>query len=169
MTTIAFDGGSSVCELGSSEDVVAFFTCLNRFVVTEESPSSYQLLTDRLYRRFLRSEDLNAATEDMVRVKEEFQRVLTADVDWGEMGVSPRSTRLDLEMPTLAGVFKRFFACFEHCVQSARTNQEAFSTYPGYRFEPVRIVVADQPWFLVEKQRSLEEYELLQGDPFWLR
>ncbi len=169
MTTIAFDGGSSLCELGPREDVVSFFKCLNRFVAQDTSPSDYDLLTDRLYRRFLRQDELGPATELMAVVRAALDRVPTAQVDWIQIGVDPTKTELAIEKPTLAGVFGKYFDRFAHCVDSARLNHQAFCTYPGYRFEPVRVVVADQPWLLAERQRNLEEYESLQGAPFWLR
>jgi hypothetical protein len=114
-------------------------------------------------------EELELASDLIKQVNAEFDRVPTASIDWQHAGVDPATSRLALTKPTLAGAFGRYFELFDHCVQSARLNFEEFRTYPGYRFEPVRIVVADQPWFLVEKKRALEDYEALQGLPFWMQ
>jgi hypothetical protein len=169
MTTIAFDGGSSLSELGPREDVAFFFHCLNRLAERCQPENKFELLTDRLYRRFLSLDELEPASDLMKQVKAEFERVPTASINWEHAGVDPATTRLALGKPTLAGVFAKYFELFDHCVDSARLNFEEFRTYPGYRFEPVRIVVADQPWFLFEKKRALADYESLQGLPFWLQ
>lgn len=169
MTSIALGGGSSLSELGPREDVEFFFHCLNRLAARTQPADKFELLTDRLYRRFLRLEELQPAAELMQQVRVEFDRISTSSVDWRDAPVDPSTSRLALAKPTLAGVFSKYFELFDHCVKSAQLNFEEFRGYPGYRFEPVRIVIADQPWLLVDKKRALEDYEALQGLPFWMQ
>ena len=167
MPTIAFCGGSSLCELGPREDVVAFFHCLREFAALGDPGSDYSLL-DRLYRRCLRLEDLGPASELMLRVKAKFAQIPTKEIVWPRLAVGVGS-RLQIGKPTLADVFGTYFALFEHCVESARINYETFKAYPGYRYEPVRIVIADQPWFLAERSLTADDYENVVGTPIWLQ
>jgi hypothetical protein len=44
-----------------------------------------------------------------------------------------------------------------------------FKSYAGYEYEPVRFIVTDIPWSTAESMRSLEEYDALDGEPFWTR
>lgn len=151
-------------ELGFASDVLAFFECIKRYANTRDSAQNYELLTDRLYRRFLRLEDLDAAAKLMAQIREQFAEVSSSEVDWGSLGIDLDETQLDPNQPTLTDVFARFFLGFSNCVESAKSFLEDWKYY-----QPVRIVIADQPWFTVEKHRALDEYESLEGQPFWLR
>jgi hypothetical protein len=164
MRQIGLDGGSVLWELGFPSDVVAFFECIKRYASKRSSEQGYELLTDRLFRRYLRFEDLDAATEFMALVRRDFADVPSSDVDWASLGIDPEKTQLDLRQVTLSDVFGRFFVGFSNCVESAKSFVEDWKTY-----QPVRIVIADQPWFTAEKHRALEEYDALRGAPFWLR
>jgi hypothetical protein len=58
---------------------------------------------------------------------------------------------------------------FDKCAESSVSNWEAFKDNEGYLYEPVRLVIADLPWFSVEKERSLRDYDELAGDPLWMQ
>ncbi len=163
MRRIGFDGGSVLWELGFPSDVLAFFECIKRYAITCNCSQDYELLTDRLFRRFLRLEELETATKVMIHVHKQFADIPSADVNWSSVGVDVESTELDVSQATLADVFARFFAGFSNCVESAKSFFQDWNTY-----QPVRIVIVDQPWFMVDKYRALEEYESLVGQPFWL-
>lgn len=167
MRKIGFHGGSSLCELGSMADMILFFKCLDAFVVKTNPDCDWSLLTDRLYRRYLRLEELNAASELMARVKEIFSSVPTSAVDWGEMRKNPSLTCLDSSRKTLSEVFESYFSGFDYCVESSRLNFEGFKDYPGYKYEPVKTVITDLPGFYRDQKKSLAEYDALEGQPFW--
>lgn len=168
MKTIGLTGGSALCELGSAIDVQLFFNCLDAYVVQRHLELDWTLLTDRLYRRYLRLEELDTASTLMDQAKQTFLCVNNRDIDW-QVAVESTTTRLDMSKRTLAEIFDKFFESYSHCSESAKMNHEAFKSYPGYKYEAVRLVVADQPWFLLEKRRPLEDYDALDGLPFWLR
>ena len=44
---------------------------------------------------------------------------------------------------------------------------EEFKNIPDYKYEPIKIVITDQPWYLFETTRKLEDYDNLNGTPFW--
>lgn len=169
MRIVGLAGGGALCELGSVMDVRLFFDCLNTYVVEKHSEQDWSLLTDRLYRRYLRLEELDTASVLMAQVKQVFAAVSNKAINWQDMTADPAKTRLDPSKETLAEIFGKYFECYAHCVESAKISYEGFKSYPGYKYEAVRLVVADQPWFLVEKKRPLEEYDALEGDPFWGR
>ena len=168
MKTIGLTGGSALCELGSEIDVQLFFDCLDVYVVQRHPELDWALLTDRLYRRYLRLEESGTASALMAQAKRIFVDVTRKNVDW-QAAVESTTTRLDMSKGTLAEIFDKFFDSYSHCAESAKINYEAFKSYPGYKYEAVKLVVADQPWFLLEKKRPLEDYDALEGSPFWLR
>jgi hypothetical protein len=168
MKLIGITGGSSLCELGPASDVQLFFDCLNTFVVSKHPEKDWSLLVDRLYKRYLRLDELDSAVVLMEQARKSFVNQSSEAVDWKLSIKMAPGTRLDSTKKTLVEIFENFFDHFIHCVESAKTNYEGFKSYQGYKFEPVRIVVSDQPWFIVEKNRPLEEYDTLIDKPFWL-
>lgn len=169
MNKVGLDGGSSLCELGTAKDVIAFFYCVDKFVVNSDrfSEVDFKLLTDRLYRRYIRQEELGRAEELMLMVRDFFCEINYSDVDWSAAGVDFNQTLLEFNCKSLADIFSSFFVCFSHCSESAAINYEAFKAYSGYVYEPVRIIISDLPEYFVEKNRTLDEYDKLSGLPFW--
>ena len=47
-------------------------------------------------------------------------------------------------------------------------NSEYFFKKYG-EYVPVRLVIGDMPYPLIEEEIPLEDYDNLEGDPFWLR
>ena len=171
MRKIGFSGGSSICELGPSSDVVLFFDCLKGYVEREHSDQDWSLLTDRLYRRYLRLDDLDKALALMERARQILMQYPAASaVEWDVLlADDPERSWLNPDQPTLAEVFSKYFEHFAYCVESARINYETFKSYPGYVYEPARTVISDLPGFARDKNKSLAEYDALEGKPFWLR
>ncbi len=166
---IGFTGGSSICEIGTASDVVLFFDCLDYFVVKNHPEQDWSLLSDRLYRRYLRLEELDQAAALMNQVKQIFSGLPNTEIDWApELPGNKNLTRLDPGRANLADVFIKFFDHFEYCVESAKLNHEHFQSYPDYKFEPVKIIPTNLAAIAIEGDRPLKEYDDLEGKPFWL-
>ncbi|WP_048817291.1 hypothetical protein [Ralstonia solanacearum] len=166
MRIIGFHGGSSLCELGTVSDVVLFFDCLRMYVESAHPEQDWSLLSDRLYRRYLREDELDAALRLMEQAKQilSMHSAATA-VSWDPILLGDRQkTWLDPKLPTLADVFAKYFESFLHCVESSKIFLNSWGIY-----KPVRTVIANLPDFAVEKKRSLEEYDNLDDLPFWRR
>lgn len=58
----------------------------------------------------------------------------------------------------------RYFRHFDSSVSSAISFYQAFGEYL-----PIKISVVDLPWYWIEEQRPLEEYDQLEGEPFWMK
>lgn len=162
MKNVGFYGGSSLRELGPSADVALFFECLDTYVA--KGSGSWDLLKDRLYRRYLKEDELNEASALMRKVKEAFAELPSSSVDWGNLLNVPNQTRLDPHQSNLMQVFFSYFEAFDYCVESAIVFLKSWNIY-----QPVRLVVSDLPDFMNEKKRLLEQYDDLEGSPFWLR
>lgn len=170
MRKIGFDGGSSLCELGPASDVVLFFDCLRTYAEQMHPEQDWSLLTDRLYRRYLRLDELEAASALMEQVRQLFAGLPASAVDWDPSILGNiEKTWLDPKQATLADVFRKYFEHFAHCVESARLGYETFKSYPGYTYQPVRVVISDLPGFARDKNKPLAEYDELEGKPFWLQ
>ena len=69
MRLIGIDGGHTIYELGPVSDVVLFFNCLDFFAKKAHPEKDWSVLTDRLYRHYLRMADLELAGELMELVE----------------------------------------------------------------------------------------------------
>ncbi|NML35486.1 hypothetical protein [Paraburkholderia antibiotica] len=166
MRKIGFDGGHSIYELGTSSDVQLFFDCLNAYTKQANHKQDWSLLTDRLYRRYLRREELESALALMAKVREIFAQLPTQTaVDWKPhmLGDTEKSW-LNPDQPTLADVFSEYFEKFARACGSAESFVEAFNIY-----QPVRVVISDLAGFARDKNKPLAEYDALEGKPFWLQ
>lgn len=169
MKTVGFEGGGSIRELGSASDVALFFDCIRAFPAFDSPEENWDLLTDRLYKRYLRLEELDAASSLMVKAKEVFNKTQSTAVKWNpQMIGNPESTRLNPNQPTLGEVFSKYFEHFSHCVESAKLSYEGFKSYPGYVYEPVKTVITDLSIYANETKRPLQDYDDLEGQPFWM-
>jgi len=162
MKNVGLFGGPSVAELGPAADVQLFFDCVAAFVVPASPDRNWPLVTDRLYRRYVRREDLEPTQALMNEVKERFGGIASSSVDWTEIAAPNAVTRLDPARPTLAAVFATYFERFAHCRESADIY---FRTWQQYR--PVKIAITDLPDASTENRRPLGEYDSLEGKPFW--
>lgn len=171
MKTIGLAGGGLLSELGSKTDIHLFFDCLNTYVVSKYSEQDWSLLSDRLYKRYLRLNELDAALALMEQVRKKFAALPSNAIDWQDYEETKATTnnRLDTTKDTLADVFEKFFEKFMRCCESAKISYEMFKSYAGYEYEPVRFIVTDIPWSTAENMRPLEEYDALDGEPFWTR
>ncbi|MGN6655521.1 MAG: hypothetical protein ACTHJ9_09300 [Rhodanobacter sp.] len=161
---VGFFGGSSVCELGSVADVIAFFACLERYAVDQSSRDSWWVLTDRLYKRYLRPEEVPAAISLMAKAKEDFSLVGASSVDWAALGIDIANTTLSLTAKNLAEVFEKFFEHFSYCVESSALFEKTWG-----KLAPVRLVCSDIPEFFTDKRRPLTSYDSDAAEPFWQR
>jgi len=166
MITVGFDGGHTVYDLGPVLDVTFFFSCVKAYVVDAYPDKDWEILTDRLYRRYLRKEELVSASVLMTEVREVLLSAPRDCVEWNSfMSSNGSQSWLDASSSTLGGLFYRYFELFDKAKESAISFMQEFGIY-----QPVRIVTSSLPDFIIEKNRSLVEYDALSGDdlPFWM-
>ncbi|REG12974.1 hypothetical protein [Roseateles depolymerans] len=153
-------GGSSVYEVGTVSDTVLFFDCVQAFIGEERTVQDWSLITDRLYRRYLRLDELSAASSKMDQIRAIFETKPACSVEWLE---STKSSLLNRHQNNLAEVFAKYFDSFIESCDSALAFNDAFNIY-----QPVRFVRSDNVWLTIEKMHSLADYEALTEKPFWL-
>jgi hypothetical protein len=168
--SVGFSGGGSTFTLGPASDVVCFFDCVSLVARDVYPKTDFSLITDRLYRRYLRRESMDEAIQLMVLLKEAFSRIPSSTVK--QFGFQPDSaSRLDLSLEKLDYLFAKYFEDFAHCAESAKLSYETFANNSKYvyEYEPVRTISTDLPVFLEEKETPLADYDKNDGMPFWLK
>lgn len=159
---IGIYGGGTIFEVGTISDVALFFDCVQAFSVREADGLRWDLITDRLYRRYVRLEDIAETSALMRRIQEDLGRLPLSEVEWQRDGKV--LSWIDMTSSNLAVAFSKYFEAFEHCAESARLFLEGFGDY-----QAIRIMRSDTIWFISEKRRPLAEYDALDGVPFWIR
>ncbi|MGN5479978.1 hypothetical protein ACTMU2_33565 [Cupriavidus basilensis] len=146
--------------------MVLFFECLRIYAEQEHPDQDWSLLTDRLYRRYLRLEELDKASSLMEKARQIFaQQPAASAVEWNaKMLGSAEKSWLNPNQPTLADVFAKYFESFTTARGSAESFLQAFNIY-----QPVRVVISDLPGFARDKNKPLAEYDALDGKPSWLQ
>jgi hypothetical protein len=164
MRTIGFVGGPTISELGPVADVQLFFDCICSLVAPAAPDRNWSLLTDRLYRRYLRREELAPAQALMDEVQKRFGAIPSSTLDWSDITASAEASRLDRSKAKLAEVFSAYFERFARCRES---SELFFQTWQSY--QPLKIVITDLPDYFTDEDRPPEEYDSLEGEPFWKR
>jgi hypothetical protein len=164
MHNVGFHGGHSIYELGPASDVHTFFKCIEKYAVEPMFDQKDRDLIDRIFRRYLKQTELEAASKLMIRLKERLSEVGSVDVDWAQLNPNASESRLDLAQPNLAEVFATYFEMFEKAKNSALSFLSGFKAY-----QPVKTVISDLAGFTEDDIRPLERYDSLSGPPFWLR
>ena len=161
MKKIGFRGGALMHQLGSANDVMSFFYCIEQFA-SEGKEQKFDLLLNRFYRNYLRLGELDIAVNLMDEVHECFKTVDSKKVEWDTLLLT--ETSLDTKKAYLSDVFSRYFLAFNNVVESAQMFYEGYKKY-----QAVTIIVADIPENLKSKKLPLDEYDTVIGDPLWVR
>ena len=163
MPNVGFYGGTSFREIGPAADMRIFFNCVRLAATRLSTAKDDGLLTDRLYRRYLRLDELDPATTLVAQIQEIFADTQVNAVDWINLDWNKLS-KLDLSLPNLGEIFDRYLIGAKDLISNARGFEKRFHIY-----KPVITIITDTPRFYVEKRRPLAEYDALEGDPMWLR
>jgi len=164
MTNVGFYGGSEVRGLGSASDMKAFFACVDLAIEKMPLDARSVVLTDRLYRRYLRLDELDVAAELLGAVRNVLAGIAASTLDWRLVGWDPSTTRLDPSSGMVADVLSRHLKGAVDLISNARSFEKRFNIY-----QPVITVITDTPRFYAESLRSLADYDALEGEPMWLR
>jgi hypothetical protein len=164
MVNVGFCGGSTMRELGSASDMKAFFNCIRLTAPHLARGGDDGLLTDRLYRRYLRSEELDQASAVAQETHDTMTGMPSNSIDWPSLGWISTATRLDISQKTAADVFAKYFKDIQYLSECAKSFEIRFKIY-----RPVMTIISDLPRLHIDEMRPLVEYDSLEGEPIWLR
>jgi hypothetical protein len=159
VNTIGYLGGSLLVKLGSAEYVQSFFECVEELDFDEPVRSK---IGDRLYRKYLKLDDLECACEAMGLVKNVFERTKLSEVlnssYVSELKAEGRGDEI------LYSIYANFFSGFEDVVESSRYFYEDWGQY-----KRVFIGRVDVPHYDMYKRIPDSVLEQVSDKPVWLR
>ena len=160
---VGFHGGNSIWELGSARDMLVFFGCLDRLARPSLSKTGRFVLFDRLFKRYLRPEDLDEAVSATTVARQQFELVSVEDARLAELGLDRNDTALPLDAANLATMFQRYFDAILDCIESYRLGKQI----AGYFYNPVKAGRTDLPGLAEDDARDAQLYDELTGPPYW--
>ncbi len=162
---IAVCGGGRISQLGHANDIQVFFGCIDRYAGDVLDQTGRHLILDRLYKRYLRLEETAPAAAAMITVQRHFAKIPTASIDWAALGLQPETSEFKLGLDTAGAVFdeRGYFRRFQGCVNSVLYRHEH-----GETFFPIMLSRSDFESIRHAETRPREEYDTLDGPPFWL-
>ncbi|WP_377152878.1 hypothetical protein ACFJIX_16685 [Roseateles sp. UC29_93] len=140
---------------------MVLFDCIRLHAIPTTPKAHRALIDDRLFRRYLRSSELDVAAEMLRLARVKLSTLPVSSIDWAPEGRI--ESMLDRAAGDLASLVGRYFEAFDRCSESAKLFLETFNIE-----QPVRAIRSDTAWFAWEKCRPLEAYEALDGLPFWI-
>jgi len=167
--SVGFVGGGNIVAAGTVADMQLFFDCIGFFAVPRHAGEDWSLVTDRLYRRYVRQADVEATRRLMDLALAEMARTPVDAVDLRQMRQPGARTNLDPRGPFLDKVFARHFQAFGRAAEGAIARwEDGGKDDPTYAFEPPHASVTDLGWLLTNRI-SLSHYDELEGLPLWRR
>ena len=171
MRNVGFTGGVSMIEVGPVNDMLLFFECLRLICVHRQPERDWSLLTDRLFKRYLRLEEADEAKTLMLLAQELFTKTSSQSFNWSQLSVALSESELDFSQKTMADIFSPYFRGFFKSCERAKSTHEYFKSHQDYKYRPIKVATTDIPYFIDEKLKPLSEYDALTDDdlPFWCR
>lgn len=159
-----FSGGNSFYEVGPACDMILFYRCIDEYVVKKDKKNDYSIIIDRLYKRYLRRDEIVNALNCMKKIEGFFVAIPSKKVNWKKIGLDTNNSSLDIEKKNLADVFYNYFRVFMKAADSYLCFYREYNTG-----SEVRTTYTDVIWFMAMDIKPLEEYDSLEGYPFWMR
>jgi hypothetical protein len=156
-------GPNVLFELGTRAYVRSFFLAIEKYVFKEKlyRQLDWSLITDRLYKRTVPHEQLDAMISSVAQMLSLMAETPLSAVDWSKLGLDgPHGTSAD----NLGAYYENFGRGLIDCALSLGFGQLRGTEYP-----PVRL--GSHYHYIHEKSRPPEAYEALgpKDLPFWLR
>jgi hypothetical protein len=164
---LGFKCCGSINILGFPSDMMLFFDCIKFYVEDKYKDEDWSVITDRLYKRYLREEDIDIADEKMKKIEEIFKELPIDAVDWSFLDNSTKKTTLNPNgLNSLYEVFEKYFLKFYERIDGARYSITKGSF--GY-YQPLRVIIFTFPYDYHYEQIPLSEFDALtdKDPPKW--
>ena len=161
---IGLIGGGIINNLGTDIDMQLFFECISYYVLSKYPDQNWSIITDRLYRRYLKLEELDDAESLMKIVEKEFKQLNREAVDWSNVESGEAQSDLDRSKPTLFEIFSRYFRSFYRCIEFA-----LFEYNDSKFYRSIMVSITTIPDYYNYEKISLSVFDNLKPDdkPIW--
>lgn len=161
---IGYIGGGIIIDLGTDSDMKLFFDSISYYLPSKYPEKDWSILTDRLYRRYLKLEELDIAESLMKLVEEEFKQLDREAVDWSKTKSDKIKSDLDITKATLFDIFSNYFRAFYRCIEFAVYENKHSNFY-----RPIMVAITTIPYVISYEKIPLSFFDNLGADekPIW--
>jgi hypothetical protein len=135
-----YTGGGTTYGLGYLSDMVLFFDCIRFYIPSKYPNENFDIILDRLYKRYLKLEELDEAAAKMKLIEEVFKTLPRDAVDWKKIDNGSIKSDLNTHQDTLFDIFKGYFEKFYECVYGTKYSYEYSQIYQPTKVSPTGII-----------------------------
>lgn len=156
----------TLAEIGYETDLSAFFNAVVRLLENDNPGSVYPWVTEKLYRRSLKEDELILVNQQLNDIFDAFSKIDSSSVDLIALGLNFERTAFDINAKKLSTLFKRVFEAYTEALECTVVYRQEFNEYI-----PVRLGITDTPYYIEDVNRPEYEYESIDisSPPFWLK
>ncbi len=162
MTDVGISGGMLLKRMGTPAEVAAFFTLIDRNKA-KSSDGALSLVTDRLFRRTVPSEQYDRLVEQLAESRRILGNIRTSSDFWSEFHLGDRAVGIDRSAMNAADACQSIFDALDRAISFARQDKEDL----GY-FRPLRLMAWEGPKSYEHKYMPLEDLEKPDIRPIWM-
>ena len=162
MPDVAIKAGMIRSGLGTPAAMAAFFALIDRHK-GKSHDGTLGLITDRLYRRTVRGEQLDAFEQQLSESRQILRGIPVTRGFWDEFDLGSGEEDIDRSATNAADAFERIYNVLVRGISFARLDQKEL----GY-IRPLRLVAYDGPKGYEHDDMPLEDFEKPGIRPIWL-
>lgn len=166
---IGASGGGYFGDIGTKVEMKIFFNAIAKYSRIYDQYTDYDLILDRLYKRYLKLEELSTATTLLNRIKDIFAKIMVPKEYLDFAIKNEASTSFNLKANNLMIFFDKYFEAILDYIAKALYNHEYYKKIGEYSYQRVMICHTDVVPATVASMRPDELYDKLEGDPYWMR
>ena len=160
---VGYYSASTFTAIGPRPDMEAFFDVVNAFVVPLRPDVNFSIITENLYRRYIRQDRIDHAKQIMHLIQDELSKIEPSALYWKKIKIDAKHSELNLNLDNLFECFAGYFRGFYRSI-----DRSTYFFEHGDDYTPVRIIRCETPYNLADSKRSLKAFDQIEGTPFWL-
>lgn len=167
--SIAISGGGIMLEIGSEVEMQMFFNAIAKYSKIHDPNTDYNVILDRLYKRYLKLEEVSLANALLKRIQIIFTKIVVPQ-EYIDFAIkNAQATSFHVKSNNLSEYFRRYFATAQSAIQNALYNHESKKKAGKFSYRKVLISHSDIVSSTIAKMRPDELYDSLEGEPYWMR
>lgn len=162
---VGFVGYNTLMIIGTASDMKLFFDTVDYVLPPKYPEKNWSILTDRLYRRYLKLEEIDIADDLMKLTEQEFKQTKSSVIDWEASKNLDIDTDLDTSQDTLYDLFAGYFRTFSKMMEHANYYRDKKREYS----DPIKTGITTIPYCSSYGRIPLEYLDDLpdDADPIW--
>lgn len=146
-----------------------FFECIQYYTLNFDSTTDYSLVMDRLYKRYLRLEELDPVLSLIKKIRSVFAKI-EVPTDFIEGQKDHENNMFNLKVLNLEDFFDKHLRVVESAITNAKEMYEIYKKRGQDFYQKVMITGAHPVYSTIDEDRPEEMYDKLTQDqqPYWL-